>query len=183
MDRTGPKLSLIFFKLLILQSFFYITSIYGPKGYGTQLFFIGLLVMGINYFVIKHLISFSSYLLMILIFFFTGFLQDTLLIYLGVMKMNSTFPPIWLPTLWMMFLGYYGDVFNKMLDFPIWAMSILGAIGGSLAYYRGLMSINIETHEYFYYLMGLVWAVFMPFSLKLFKFFKMKHLKLNKIRH
>ena len=172
-----PKRSVIIGKFITLQIFFYLTSVYGPKGYGNVFFFIGLSLINLNFFFIKKIINPLPYFSLVLIFFFTGLLQDTILIHFGIIKMNSTYPPIWFPTLWMMFLGYYGDVFNKMLDFPIWLMSLLGAIGGSFAYYRGLSSINVLTHDSFYYIIALVWAVFMPFTLKYFKHFKLQKLE------
>jgi hypothetical protein len=154
--------------------FFYLTSIFGPQGHSLLFFILGLIGMHINFLVVKDRINYLPYLGLMAIFFFTGLVEDIIFIHFDIIKMNSTFPPLWFPTLWMVFLGYYGDVFNKMMDFPFWLMSILGAIGGSLAYYRGLMTISVEVHEYFYLFTAIIWAIFMPFTLKYFKHFREK---------
>lgn len=170
------KRSLIFIilKVLCLQSFFVMTSKYAPKGYEVTFLFLAIVLMFINYYFIRSVMKFHYYLFMMIIFFAFGFIQDTVLIYFGFLKMNSTFPPIWFATLWLIFLGYYGDVFNKMLYFPLWLSAILGAIGGTLAYYRGISMINVEIHDYFYLIVAGIWAVFMPISLRLFRFLKSK---------
>lgn len=126
---------------------------------------------------VKEVINFIPYILLAFIFLFTGFFQDTILIHFNILLIPSQFPPLWFATLWMVFLCYYGDVFNKMLEFPLWLMSLLGGIGGSLAYYRGLMLIEVETTTLFYPIVFIVWAIFMPFSLKYFKYFKDEKLK------
>ena len=107
----------IIVKVLLLQIFFYFTSKYGPLGYGEYFFYAGSVLMLLNFLLIKDLINLKPYLGLMLIFFITGFVQDTVFIYFDIIKLDSTFPPIWFPTLWLMFLGYYGDVFNKMMDF------------------------------------------------------------------
>jgi hypothetical protein len=161
--------------------FFYLTTTYGPKGHGLLLLALGFVGMHINFIVIKDRINYLPYLGLMVIFFFTGLFEDLIFIHFDIIKLESNYPPIWFPTLWMVFVGYYGDVFNRMMDFPIWLMSLLGAIGGSLAYYRALMNLNVETHEYFYIFTAIVWAFFMPFSLKYFKYFRAKKIGINKI--
>jgi hypothetical protein len=56
-------------------------------------------------------------------------------------------------------------------------MSTLGALGGTLAYYRGLSQINIEVHDYLYLFIAIIWVIFMPISLKLFLHFQNQKLK------
>ncbi len=163
-------------KLIILQFFFYLTVTFGPQGYGGYFLISGFILMILNYYFIKDIINLKPYLFLILIFFGTGFVQDTLLIYFNLLNLNSAFPPIWIPTLWMMYLGYYGDIFKRMLDFPIWLMSLLGAIGGSLAYYRGISALDAKTHEYFYLIIAINWAIFQPLTLLYFRHFRNKKL-------
>ncbi len=172
--NPSKKRSLLFLivKVLVLQTFFVFTSKYGPQGYGQHFFALGVVLTLINYFLVKEIIQAKHYALMAAIFFFSGFILDTVLINLGILGIGSTFPPIWFPTLWLIFLCYYGDVFRKMLDFPIWLMAILGSLGGSLAYQRGLIHTNANLSPLFYPIIALIWAGFMPFSLLLFRKFR-----------
>ncbi len=172
LNRRSPLFLVL--KVIALQSFFVLTSKFGPLGYETILFFIAIVLMLVNYILIRSMMKFKYYIFLMFFFFASGFIQDTILIHLGILKLNTTFPPIWFATLWLIFLGYYGDVFNKMLSFPFWLSAILGAIGGSLAYYRGISMMEVETHPYFYQIIAIIWAFFMPMSLRLFSYFKTK---------
>lgn len=113
---------------------------------------------------------------MMLLFYVSGFLQDTFLIYIDKVDMGGTFPPFWIACLWLLFLGYYGDVFRKMLDFPVWLSALLGCAGGTLAYYRGLSSSGFHLSTEFYATVAIVWAFYMPFSLRTFRYFMHKKL-------
>lgn len=118
----------LIFKIIILQGFFFLTSKYAPQGHAELFLLLAILLMLANYLVIKSFMRFHYYLLLMLFFFGSGFLQDTFLIYLGILKLPPPFPPVWFATLWLIFLGYYGDVFYKMLTFPFWLAGILGAM-------------------------------------------------------
>jgi hypothetical protein len=170
------SLPFIILKVIILNTVFFFTARYSSSDFAYMTYIAIFFVMTINFFFIRNLLFLKHYLLLILLFFTAGFLQDTLLIYLNLIdfKNGSVFPPIWIALLWVLFLGYYGDVFNKMLYFPTWAMSLIGAIGGCFAYYRGLSLIDVRVDSNLYYIVALVWLFFMPFSLKLFLYFKLK---------
>lgn len=159
-------------KVLCLQSLFILTSKFAPGGNELLFLFVCTGAMCINYFIVRHLIHAKHYIFMCLLFFALGFIQDTILINLNIIDMGSKYPPIWIATLWMLFFAYYGDVFNRMLYFPIWAMSILGAVGGSLAYYRGFMMMEVSFSNSFFPIVAIVWAIFMPISLIMFRNFK-----------
>lgn len=131
----------------------------------------------INYFFVKHLILLKHYAVMMVLFYGSGFIQDTVLIYFNKIDMGGPFPPLWVASLWLLFLGYYGDVFRKMLDFPIWLSALLGSAGGTLAYHRGIGSAGFALSSDFYPIVAIIWAAYMPFSLRLFRYFM--RVKLN----
>jgi hypothetical protein len=161
-------------KIILIQAFFLLSAYYGPKGYGLLIFNLGLLLVLLNYYFVKSIIAAQPYFFLALIFFLVGFLQNTLFIHLNLISMNSTFPPIWFPTLWMTFILYYGDVFKKMLHFPLWLMGVLGSLGGCLAHLRGLKYLHPTTDHYYFFYIACVWFFFMPFSLVYFRYFMQK---------
>lgn len=161
-------------KIIILQSFFVTTSIFAPQGHEVLFLSLAVFIMLLNYLLIQPVMKLKYYLFLMFFFFCSGFIQDTILLRLGLLELASTYPPIWFATLWLIFLGYYGDVFNRMLSFPIWLAAVLGSIGGTLAYYRGISMIGVETHEFFYPTVAGIWACFMPFSLRLFRYFMVR---------
>lgn len=158
-------------KVLVLQILFNLIAKNGPFTDGLLMTAITIGLLLVNYFFVRRLIQFKYYLVMMVLFYVTGFVQDYVLIQFGKIDYGTPLPPLYVPCLWLLFLGYYGDVFRKMLDFPIWLSAILGAAGGTLAYYRGLDTHVTSTTPDFYPIVAIIWAAYMPFSLQLFRYF------------
>jgi len=75
-------------------------------------------------------------------------------------------------SLWIVFISYYGDVFNKLKELPYLFLAILGGIGGSLAYWSayklGALSISQDNHTFYLLYIFALWAIFFPISMWLF---------------
>ena len=75
-------------------------------------------------------------------------------------------------SLWIVFISYYGDIFNSLKELSNIFLSILGGIGGSLAYWTAykLGAISLYSDNYNYYLIFVftLWGLFFPFSIWLF---------------
>ena len=75
-------------------------------------------------------------------------------------------------SLWLVFISYYGDVFNKLKELPYLLLAILGGIGGSLAYWSayklGALSISQDSHTFYLLYIFALWAIFFPISMWLF---------------
>jgi len=75
-------------------------------------------------------------------------------------------------SLWIVFISYYGDIFNSLKELPTIFLSILGGIGGSLAYWTAynLGAINLYSDSNIFYLVFvfILWGLFFPFSMWLF---------------
>ena len=74
--------------------------------------------------------------------------------------------------MWIVFISYYGDVFNYLKSLPIIILAILGGLGGALAYWSALKlgAIEVSSEKNIQYLLCvfLLWVLFFPFSIWLF---------------
>jgi hypothetical protein len=168
----------IIFKIIFIQVFSNYVAKYSVLGYETHLAIAGSILILANWFLVRDMIDFVPYFSMIVLFCVVGIIHMSISIHYKLVAFAGPLPPIWVLVLWFMFFGYYGDVLNKMLDFPLWLNGILGAIGGYLAHVRGLTLANVEAYGNFYYYVAGMWFFFMPASLRLFRYFKNKKLKL-----
>ena len=75
-------------------------------------------------------------------------------------------------SLWIVFISYYGDVFNKLKELPYLFLAILGGFGGALAYWSanklGALSILQDNHTFYLLYVFTLWAIFFPISMWLF---------------
>ena len=74
--------------------------------------------------------------------------------------------------MWIVFISYYGDLFNYLKSLPTIILSILGGLGGALAYWSafqlGAIEINSEKNIHYLLCVFLLWILFFPFSIWLF---------------
>ena len=74
--------------------------------------------------------------------------------------------------MWIVFISYYGDVFNYLKSLRAITLSILGGLGGALAYWSafqlGAIEVNIEKNIHYLLCVFLLWALFFPLSFLLF---------------
>ncbi len=103
-------------------------------------------------------------------FTLTGYLHDSLLIWLKIILEDSyTYGFL---SLWIVFISYYGDIFSKLKKLSFLPLALVGGLGGSLAYWSAykLGAISILPANYSFYLLYvfIFWAGFFPFSMWLF---------------
>ena len=74
--------------------------------------------------------------------------------------------------MWIVFISYYGDVFNYLKSLRAITLSILGGLGGALAYWSafqlGAIEVNIEKNIHYLLCVFLLWVLFFPLSFLLF---------------
>ena len=104
--------------------------------------------------------------------FFTtfGYIHDSSLIWIKIISSESY--SYGFLSLWIVFISYYGDVFNKLKELPLLFLAILGGIGGSLAYWSayklGALSISQDSDTFYLIFVFVLWTIFFPLSMWLF---------------
>ena len=104
--------------------------------------------------------------------FFTtfGYIHDSSLIWIKIISSESY--SYGFLSLWIVFISYYGDVFNKLKELPLLFLAILGGIGGSLAYWSayklGALSISQDRDTFYLIFVFALWTIFFPLSMWLF---------------
>ena len=75
-------------------------------------------------------------------------------------------------SLWIIFICYYGDIFNKLKSLPYSILALIGGAGGTLAYWSAykLNAVIITNDNELYYLLFvfIFWLIFFPLSILLF---------------
>ena len=71
--------------------------------------------------------------------------------------------------MWIVFISYYGDVFDRLKKIPNYFLALLGGIGGCLAYWSAykLEALSISQDSYAFYLIFTftLWGIFFPISI------------------
>ena len=161
---------MLLIKIIALQLLWYIAVFSSQYEHSYMMWPISIMLVFINFKVFKINIPLRKYILFIFAFSSWGFIQDYLLINLGVLKISSV--PLWLNSLWIIFLGYYGDVFNKFKSTNLILLSILGFVGGVLSYYGGcrLSGVEISSDKFIHFtlIIGISWGLFFPITMRIF---------------
>jgi len=91
-----------------------------------------------------------------------GYSQDSLLINLGLMNLDTA--PLWLNSLWLLFIGYFPDLFSKFSKLNNWALAFIGGLGGVAAYYSGTKIAEVPVDNYYLFLtvVFISWSLFFP---------------------
>lgn len=155
-------------KVLILQIFWYLSVINaGELQY--FFFFVALFLIALNYIFYCPQVSIGHYLFSLIFFVIYGYYQETLFEKLGLVDYRQESFPLWLTSLYIVFLGYYGDLFNYLAKKPKIIHVLMGAVGGFMAYYGGVKISPIEALSPFYYVaVALGWGIFFPLSMMVF---------------
>ncbi|KOO12526.1 hypothetical protein AKJ18_23485, partial [Vibrio xuii] len=66
-----------------------------------------------------------------------GMLFDLANMYFGLFKFDSIGIPVWLAALWFAFVWYAYFLAQKFYYLPLWGVSLLGGVGGTLSYTAG----------------------------------------------
>ena len=156
-------------KIIVLQIFWYIAVYFGHL-YQLSIFVSSFVLVALNYALYKPNISLKNYLIFLSSFICYGFFQEWLFQKLGLVNYHQTNFPLWLTSLWVVFVCYYGDIFNYMYKIKPIFLTFMGGFGGVLAFYGGAKISLLEALSPWYYVgIFISWAVFFPLSLKLFK--------------
>lgn len=161
---------IVIIKVILLNIFWFLCVKYGSQGKELEFFGLSLVLIVINYFTLNKSMSFLKYLGFILFFIAFGLGQDSLMYYLEIFSFKSFQSVLWLTSLWVVFLAYYGDILNKFKDFELWKLAILGAGGGMMAYYGGANLGNVTISNYYLYLsiIAISWGIFFPLTIRIF---------------
>lgn len=93
-----------------------------------------------------------------------------MLIWLKIIRIES-YSYVYL-SLWIVFISYYGDIFNSLKELSNIFLSIIGGIGGTLAYWTayklGAISLYSDNSAYYLIFVFISWGLFFPFSMWLF---------------
>ena len=157
-------------KIIALQALWFLIVLYG-KDYSPL---IG--VLGAGVFVLLDLLFYRpkagirNYLSRLLFFICFGALHDFLLLKMNIVKTGSYSLNFLL--LWVVFIGYYDEIFNKMRKLPLLVKVLFGGIGGALAYNAAIRLGALEASDNnFWALMTFTFisgSFFFPFSLWLY---------------
>lgn len=163
---------MIFAKIILLNIFWYAAVYFGPSEFGFVLFPIALILTFINLKVYKPAVAKSHYFFTLAFFIVYGFLQDYIVLKLGLINYNQSSFPFWLTSMYVVFICYYGDIFNKFQKLHAGILFIVGALGGGAAYFGGAkiagLTIYDSTSLYYWGIVALSWGVFFPLSIKIF---------------
>lgn len=155
-------------KVILLQGFWYLSVALGYK-FQIPIFFMAVSLCVANYFIYKPSVTKGHYCFTLGCFIFYGIFQEGLFESLGLVSYGQESFPFWLTALYIVFIGYYGDLFNYLSKKPAALLFVVGALGGISAYYGGAKISPIEVLSPYYYLaVGIGWGIFFPLSIKIF---------------
>lgn len=155
-------------KILFLQAYWYICVAYGYQ-YEIPLFIAAIVFIISNYFIYKPKVTKGHYLFSLGFFVIYGIVQESLFEKLNLVDYNQETFPLWLTSLYVVFLGYYGDILDYLSEKPKFFHFLLGAIGGFSAYFGGAKLSPIEPLTNLYFVaVAIGWGIFFPLSIKIF---------------
>ncbi len=74
--------------------------------------------------------------------------------------------------MWIIFICYYGDVFNKLKSLPYSILALIGGTGGTLAYWSAYkldaIIITNESELYYIFFVYIFWLIFFPLSILIY---------------
>lgn len=156
-------------KIIVLQVFWYIAVYFGQQ-YQTVIFSTSLILATLNYFIYKPNLKIKHYFSLLTGFIVFGLLQEWLLERLGLVNYNQESFPLWLTSLWVVFVCYYGDIFDYMYKIKPYFLILMGGVGGVAAFYGGAKISPLEplSNQYFIAIF-ISWAIFFPGSILISK--------------
>lgn len=153
-------------KVIFLQAFWYLAVVYGEK-FEALIFSTAFIFAIGNYFLFRPLKSFKKYSIVLSAFLIYGLIELIILRKLNLVSFESY--PIWILSLYVVFIGYYGDVFDYLKEKPVFLLSLLGGFGGVLAFWGGVRLSGLSVVQPQYYIgIFISWSVFFPASLRCF---------------
>lgn len=159
---------MIVLKIILLQTFWFTAIKYG-ENYNYLVFLLSFLLLGLNYFFFKPRMNLKHYGLFVLGFTLYGALEPLIFQKLTIAEYGNASFPLWFTSLFVIFLCYYGDIFNKFQGLHFALLSLVGGVAGVFAYYSGSKFSNFAgLNDWFYPSIFISWGLFFPVSIKLF---------------
>jgi dehydrogenase/reductase SDR family protein 12 len=155
-------------KIIFLQIFWYLAV---SKGSDIQVivFLTAIAFSFLNFHFYRPAVTLGHYLFTLSCFIIYGLTQELLLEELRLVNYNQDSIPLWLLSLYVVFIGYYGDIFNYLSKKSNLILFLMGSTGGVFAYYSGSKISSIEIlSPYYLILIGISWGVFFILSFKIF---------------
>ncbi len=158
----------IIFKTLFLYLAWYLIISLGPQ-YQYIIYISTILLSFVSFYFYRPPVSFAHYVFTLVFFAIFGAVQDSLFQQMGLVSYGQASFPWWLNALYILFICYYGDLFNFVEKLPTYIKSLLGASGAIISYYGGaqISPVTIES-PVFYICLAFSWAVFFPLSFAIF---------------
>jgi dehydrogenase/reductase SDR family protein 12 len=161
---------MIILKMILLQAFWFLIVLYGKSLNTILQISLALLFVFLDYYFCKVKVSIGRYLFYLIVFFLCGLISDFMLINLNLTYNESyQYGNI---SLWIIFLVYYNNIFSKFQSISTLKMSIIGGVAGAFTYYSAVQlgAAVIPAGKVFLFLAYefFVWAVFFPFSMKIY---------------
>lgn len=159
-------------KAILLQIFWFIAVLFGPDY--SQFVLVASLVLAIaNFIIFRPVQNFSMYFATLIVFTLFGALHDYSLEYFKLINYGNTDFPVWLLSLYIVFICYYGDIFNSLYKLAKPVQFVIGGAGGISAYVGGAKLANFSILSSGLYLfIFLAWGTFFVLSLKAFYSYK-----------
>lgn len=161
---------MLLFQVLFLQLFWLAVILYGKLLSPLWPIAAALLFVGIHYKINRPQLSAGRFFFVTLFFLLFGWVNDSFLIFSNVVAKDSYHYGNL--SLWIVFIIYYERIFLKFDKMALPLTSVIGGIGGCLAYWSaakmGAVMILPEMELPYAFSQFFVWAVFFPISLKLY---------------
>ena len=125
-------------KAVTLQCFWFLCVKLGPD-YNYLLMLLASFLCLINYVVYKPNTSKAKYLFCITLFTLLGIVVDFIPKELGWAVYPGDAFPLWLTSLYIIFICYYGDIFDRFAKMNSALIFMIGFVGGGFAYYSCLL--------------------------------------------
>ena len=158
---------MIALKAIFLQVYWFYAVYYGPKIHDLWIALPCLAIVTMNFIIYKPKITSLRYIFLVILFSLYGFFQDYIFVKTGVLSYNENYLPVWINTLFWVFIVYYGDIFNYLAKMNKILLALIGGIGGCMAYLGGSRLGSIEHGEMVVFFAGVFisWAIFFPLSI------------------
>ena len=161
---------MLILKVIFLQSFWLAIVLFGSSINEIILISWSIFIVGANFLIYRPAISIGRLFFVTLLFTTFGYIHDSILIW-SKFILSESYSYGFL-SLWIVFISYYGDVFNKLKELPLLFLAFLGGIGGSLAYWSayklGALSISQDSYTLYLIFVFALWSIFFPLSMWVF---------------
>lgn len=164
------------FRIILLQSLWYLFIKYGDSA--VQIYFplLALLITGLDKFFFIKDISWKSYTVFTLFLIICGLIIDSSLMWLELIQFaqwSYPFSPPFLWSIWIIFLPYYSIAFEKFKDKHLLAF-VGGLIFAPFSYFSGTKIGDLAVNgELGLIAIGIMWGIFFPTSVSIY--YRLKH--------